>query len=124
MSFLSWMVVIALSILVFSAAVKIGPKYLEYNGVRSMMDNIAMEPEIKQQSATYVYKKLDKYMDINGMADLQRIAQKKRPFKLSLMKKGNNRKRLSVQYEVRVPWVGNLSYLIDFKYAVILGEKE
>jgi len=123
LTLISWMIVAAVGILIMSAGLKIGPSYIEFNSVRSMMNSIASEPGIKTKSSQYVYSKINKYMDINGMYNLTKISGKKKPFKLSLMKKGNNRKRLRVNYEVKIPWLGNISYLLNFKYAVILGEK-
>ncbi|HIO92369.1 MAG TPA: DUF4845 domain-containing protein [Leucothrix mucor] len=122
LTLISWMIVAALGILMMSAVIKVGPSYIEFNSVRSMMDSIAAEPGIKTKSSKYVYGQINKYLNINGLYTLEKMAKKK-PFKLSLMKKGNNRKRLRVNYEVRTPWIGNISYLLDFKYAVILGEK-
>ena len=123
LTFISWLIVAAVGMLILSAALKIGPSYIEFNSVRSMMNSIAAEPGIKTKSSKYVYGQINKYMNINGLYALEKISAKKKPFKLSLMKKGNNRKRLRVNYEVKIPWLGNISYLLDFKYAVILGEK-
>ena len=123
LTLISWMIVAAIGILIMSAGLKIGPSYIEFNSVRSMMNSIAAEPGIKTKSSKYVYSQINKYMDINGLYNLAKISAKKKPFKLSLMKKGNNRKRLRVNYEVKIPWLGNISYLLNFKYAVVLGEK-
>jgi hypothetical protein len=122
-TFITWMIVAAIGILIFSAALKIAPSYIEYNSVRSMMDSIAAEPGIKDKSKRYVYGQVYKYININGMYSLEEAMSKQKVFKVSVLRKGNNRKRLTAHYEVRKHWLGNLSYLIDFKYSVILGEK-
>ena len=123
LTLISWMIVATIGILIMSAGLKIVPSYLEFNSVRSMMNSIAAEPGIKTKSSQYVYGQISKYMNVNSLYNLEKIFAKKKPFKLSLMKRGNNRKRLRVNYEVKVPWLGNISYLLDFKYAVVLGEK-
>jgi hypothetical protein len=87
------------------------------------MDNIAAEPGIKDKSARYIYSQVNKYIDINGMYTLEEAMRKQKIFKVSVLKKGHNRKRLTAHYEVRKHWLGNLSYLIDFKYSVVLGER-
>ncbi len=124
LTLISWIVVAAIGILIMSAGLKIGPAYLEFHSVRSMMNSIAEEPDIKTKSSRYIYSQLNKYMNINGMYTLEKISAKKNPFKVYIMKKGKNKKRLRVKYEVRIPWMGNISYLLDFKYAVTLGERQ
>lgn len=119
---ITWMIIITIGILIFSAVVKIGPSYLEYNTVRSLMDNIAAEPGIKDKNARYVYSQVNKYVNINGMYTLEQAMAKKKVFKVSILKKGNNRKRLTAHYEVQKHWLGNLSYLMEFEYSVVLGE--
>ncbi|HFC92414.1 MAG TPA: DUF4845 domain-containing protein [Leucothrix mucor] len=121
-TFITWMIVAAIGILIFSAGLKVGPSYLEYNAVRSMMDSIAAEPGIKGKNKRYVYAQLNKYININSMYSVEEAMAKQKVFKVSPLRKGNG-KRLTAHYEVRRHWLGNLSYLIDFKYSVILGEK-
>lgn len=120
---ITWMIIATIAILMFSAAIKIGPSYLEHNSVRSMMKSIASEPGIKDKDKRYVYAQVNKYININGMYTLEKAMAKDKVFKVSELREGNRRKRLSVHYEVKKHWLGNLSYLMDFKYSVILGEK-
>ena len=120
---ITWMIIATIAILMFSAAIKIGPSYLEHNSVRSMMKSIASEPGIKDKNKRYVYAQVNKYININGMYTLEKAMAKDKVFKVSELREGNRRKRLSVHYEVKKHWLGNLSYLMDFKYSVILGEK-
>lgn len=122
-TFITWMIIATVAILMFSAAMKIGPSYLEHNAVRSMMKSIAAEPGIKDKSSRYVYAQVNKYININGMYTLEKAMAHTKVFKVSELRKGNRRKRLSAHYEVKKHWLGNLSYLMDFKYSVILGEK-
>lgn len=118
---ISWMVVIALVIVIFSAGVKVAPHYLEFNNVRSMMDSIAAEPGIKNQSNRYITSQVSKYMNINSMYELEKIMRKKSPFKVVRSKK-TAEKTLSVEYETKVKWMANLSFLMDFKHDAVLGK--
>ena len=120
---ITWMVVATVAILMFSAAMKIGPSYLEHNSVRSMMRSIAAEPGINDKSKRYVYAQVDKYININGMYGLEKAMANTKVFKVTELRKGKRRKRLTAHYEVKKHWLGNISYLMDFKYSVILGEK-
>ena len=122
-TFITWMIVATVAILMFSATMKIGPSYLEHSSVRSMMKSIAAEPGIKDKSSRYVYAQVNKYININGMYTLEKAMANTKVFKVSELRKGNRRKRLTAHYEVKKHWLGNLSYLMDFKYSVILGEK-
>jgi hypothetical protein len=114
-TFITWMMVAAIGILIFSAALKVGPSYLEYNSVRSMMNSIAAEPGIKGKSKRYVYGQVNKYININSMYSVEKAMAKQKVFKVSPLRKGNG-KRLTAHYEVRKHWLGNLSYVLDFKY--------
>ncbi|MCK5813416.1 MAG: DUF4845 domain-containing protein [Cocleimonas sp.] len=122
-TFITWMIVAAIGILMFTAVAKIGPSYLEHNTVRSMMKSIAAEPGIKDKSSRYVYSQVNKYININGMYTLEKAMANTKVFKVSELRTGNRRKRLTAHYEVKKHWLGNLSYLMDFEYSVILGEK-
>ena len=122
-TFITWMIVAAIGILMFTAVAKIGPSYLEHNTVRSMMKSIAAEPGIKDKSSRYVYSQVNKYININGMYTIEKAMANTKVFKVSELRTGNRRKRLTAHYEVKKHWLGNLSYLMDFEYSVILGEK-
>ncbi|MCK5896195.1 MAG: DUF4845 domain-containing protein [Cocleimonas sp.] len=121
-TFITWMIIAGIGILIFSAVMKVGPSYLEYNTVRSMMDDIAAEAGIKKKSKRYVYAQLNKYININSMYTLEKIMAKQKVFTVSTLRQGANKKRLTAHYEVRKHWLGNLSYLVEFEYSVILGE--
>ena len=72
-TFITWISIITVVLLIFSALIKIGPSYLEYNSVCSMMDSIAAEPGIKDKSKRYIYGQVRKYMNINGMYTLEKL---------------------------------------------------
>lgn len=122
MTFISWVAVIAVVIIIASALIKLAPHYIEYNSVRSMMNSIAAESGIKKRNSQYVYKKVYKYLNVNGLYNLEKITAEKKPFKISTLKKGKDRKKLSVSYEIIEPWLANIAFKLDFKYAVVLGE--
>ena len=79
-----------------------------------------------------VNKKIERYLNLNNLRSLEESyygskkkgSGKKNPFKITKLKKGNKRKKLSVEYPVVSNWIGNLSFLIDFKHSVVLGEPE
>ncbi len=128
----AWMVGAGLAILIASAVVKVAPYYVEFNSVKGMMKNIAKEPGIQRADARKVYSKVEKYLDLNNLKGLEdsyyaskgKGSKVKKPFKVVKLKKGNNRKALTVDYEVKTSWIKNLNFLIDFKHSVVLGEPD
>jgi len=128
---ISWMIGIAVGILLVSGGLKIGPHYLEYNSVKSFMNNIAAEPGIKTKNNREVMSRVEKYLNINSMDGLSKAyygskapnSNIEKPFKLIKLKKGNKR-QLAVNYKVEAPWLANIAFLMDYEYQVELGEEK
>lgn len=128
----AWMIGAGFGILAASAVVKVAPYYMEFNTVKSLMKNIASEPGIKNADKRQINKKIENYLSLNNLRSLEtsyyssrkKGSGNKNPFKVTKLKKGNKRQKLSVEYPVTTNWVGNLSFLIDFKHSVILGEPD
>ena len=127
---ISWIIVAGLGILAASAVVKVAPYYVEFNSVKGLMKNIASEPGIKNADKRQINSKIEKYLNLNNLKSLEESyyrskGQKqktKSPFTVTKLKKGEKRKKLTVEYPVKSKWIGNLSFLIDFKHSVVLGE--
>lgn len=126
---ISWLIVAGFGIMFASAVIKVAPYYLEHTNVQKFMDTIASGPNANKLSKRQIYSKVEKHLDINNLYGLEQAYYKSRgkskaenPFALKRLKKGNNRQELSVKYQVPIKWVGNLSFLIDFKHAVVMGE--
>ena len=128
----AWMIGAGFGILSASAVIKVAPFYMEFNSVKSLMKNIASEPGIKNADKSQINRKIENYLNLNNLRSLEdsyygsrdKKSGKKNPFKVTKLKKGNKRQKLSVQYPVVTNWVGNLSFLIDFKHSVVLGEPD
>ncbi|MEE9445493.1 MAG: DUF4845 domain-containing protein [Cocleimonas sp.] len=131
-TFITWLVVAGFMILVASAVVKVAPYYIEFNSVKSMMKDIAGESGIKTANKHQINSKVAKYLNVNNLRGLEKVfyASKSRdgktenPFSIVRLKKGDNRKKLTVNYPVETPWISNLSFLIKFEHAVVLGEPD
>lgn len=121
----TWLIGISAAILIISAGLKVGPSYIEYNSVRTLMNNIAVEPGATKANRRELMTKVEKHLDINNLADLEKAyysskGSKDNPFQIVKLKKSNKRE-LTVEYRVEKSWLGNVSFLIDHKYAVELG---
>ena len=126
---ITWMIVAGFGILSASAVIKVAPYYMEFQNVKKMMNSIAASPNVKSANLRQINSKIEKYLDVNSLYSLEKsyYASKRNrtvtnPFTIVRLKKGNNRKKLTVKYDVPQPWIGNLSFLINFKYSVVLGE--
>ena len=126
------MLIAGFGILAASAVVKVAPYYMEFNTVKGMMKSIASEPGIKNADQRLIKSKIEKYMNTNNLRGLEKSyyesnnknSSKKNPFKVTRIKKSNNRKKLSVEYPIVTSWVGNLSFLMIFEHSVVLGEPD
>lgn len=128
---ISWLMVAGFGVLIASAVVKVVPFYVEFNNVKGLMKDIASEPGMKKANMRMVNKKVEKHMTVNSLYALEYAyynskpntkpsLRTKNPFSLKRLKKANKR-ILTVQYDVPQPWIANLSFLISFKHAVVLG---
>lgn len=128
---ITWLIAAGFAVMIASAVVKIVPYYVEFNSVKGLMANIAGEPGMKKANMRQLNAKIEKYLNVNALYAIEqqyynskpgsRVKNKpKNPFSLSRDKKRGKR-ILTVHYKVPQPWIGNLSFLIDFKHAVVLG---
>jgi hypothetical protein len=134
---ITWLVVAAFLGVTASAVIKVAPYYIEFNSVKSMMKNIAGSPQMKSANMRQINSKIEKHLTVNSLYALEkayysskssptdnRAAKTKNPFKITKLKKGKNRRKLTAEYDVPVSWIGNLSFLIKFKHSVVLGEPD
>ena len=131
---ITWLVVAGFGILIASAVVKVAPYYVEFSSVQSMMKNIAASPKAKKGNRRQINKLIEGYLNVNNLYALEqayilsksksRETKIKNPFTITKLKKGNNRRALTVNYDVPQPWIGNLNFLIKFNHSVVLGEPD
>ena len=127
---LSWLLAAGVGILLASAFIKVAPYYVEFNSVKGLMKSIASEPGIKKADTRVIYSKVEKYLNLNNLRTLEdsyygsrdKSKRIKNPFSITKLKKGNNKKVLTVTYDVPENWFYNLNFLIKFKHSVLLGE--
>ena len=112
LSFLSWVSVLSVVILSFVTGIKVVPVYVEVYGVQSLMKKIAADTSIRAMNTQALQRKLDDYLNINGMYAIQR-----EHFSVQAMPENKNAKALMVDYEVRKPWLGNIDFLMTFHHA-------
>ena len=116
-SFITWVAGIGVVILLFITFVKLVPLYLEYYAVRSMVEKIAMEPGIASANTQQLRRKVDDYLNVNGLYTLTASA-----FSVEQVAGKSNVRALAVNYEVRKHWIANIDFLTTFNYSVELGK--
>jgi len=129
---ITWLIVAGFAMLAASAVVKVAPYYVEFNSVKSMMENIAGSPGAKKANLRQIYRLVENHLNVNGLYALERAyvlsksksreKRTKNPFTIMKLRKGKNRRVLTVNYDVPQPWIGNLGFLIKFNHSVVLGE--
>lgn len=124
-TFVTWLIVAGFGLMVASAVIKVAPYYVEHYNVQKFMNTIAAEPNARKMGKRQIFSKVEKHLDINSLYGLEKAyyagkGKSSNPFTFKKTKKGGN--KLSVKYQVPVKWIGNLSFLIDFKHSVVMGE--
>lgn len=85
---------------------KLAPVYLEYFNVASSVNSLKNEPDLGQKSKEEVYELLRRRFEIN---DVKRV--KKDNVKIS---RAGPVTTIAVNYEVRIPLLGNVDFLVTF----------
>jgi len=112
LTMISWVVIIAYLAVQGILGLRIIPVYLNYNTVKSVMDKLATDPEVKGIGAKKLSKLFRKRLKINNLYDL---SKDKNAFKF---KKIENGYHLTAKYEERGPIWGNLNFVANFEYEV------
>lgn len=114
-SFLGFVVVLAVAGFFAFLGMKIFPAYSEYYNVVSAMEQIAREPGSARWSPAEILTSLEKRMYINYV-DEKNV--NKRSFQIKRAGVGYT---LSVKYERREPLLYNLDYVAKFERTVQVG---
>ena len=115
-SFITWVAGLGLVILLFITLVKLAPLYVEYYAVRTMVNDIASDPNSAITNNQQLRRKVNDYLNINSLnmgADnfmLVPVEGKARTY------------AIAVNYEVRKHWIANIDFLTLFSYSVELNK--
>lgn len=108
MTFLGFVIVAVIAISLILAGVKIVPAYIEFSGVKKIINNIGSKPEFDSMSKQEIMEAFDK----NASTGYVTVVNSK---DLIFSKDPSGKNIVSVQYEVVTPLAFNLSALMDFK---------
>jgi len=106
MTLISWMVVFAIAGILAVAGLKLFPVYMDHLGVKSSMDSLASDQALRGAGPTELREALMRRLDVN---DVKRVKRED----VTIQRDGSIY-RVNVAYEVVVPFVSNVSFLVSF----------
>ena len=92
------------------SVIRLAPSYLEYFSVASTLDSLAREPAITRKTKTDIRVLIIRRFGINNIKSISArdVRMEKRDGKLVL----------SVDYEIRTPWIANIDLIARFDKVV------
>ncbi|MEZ5476067.1 MAG: DUF4845 domain-containing protein [Thiolinea sp.] len=102
-------------IFAFVTLVKLAPVYMEFYAVKSMVEDIVLDPAISANSTQSLRGKIADYLNVNGLYTIEPGY-----FSVVTLPEKKNVKALQVEYEVRKPWLANIDFLMTFKHVAEL----
>jgi hypothetical protein len=98
---------------ILTILVKLGPPYMSFWTLKSLMDDVAEAPESVQGGRSAILKQLNSQLNINNMDELQ-------PKEFTLVKSGDEAYNLKVAYERRQHLFANVDVVLTFSHAVVV----
>jgi Domain of unknown function (DUF4845) len=89
---------------------KLAPPYIEYYGVQDSINSLTKELEIRDKSKDDVLKLLRKRLEVNDVTSVK-------PQDI-LIKKSGKVLTVQIDYEVRIPLLGNIDLALSFHPAI------
>lgn len=106
MTLISWVVVFAIAGVIAVTGLKLFPVYMEHLSVNSSMDSLVSDQGLRGAGPGELREALVRRLDIN---DVKRVKRED----ITIQRDGNIY-RVNVAYEVVVPFVYNISFLVSF----------
>ena len=107
MSLLGWLLTATLVVVRGTAAIRIIPAFLEYNTVRTVINNALSDSQLALQSEREIREGIRRRFDVNNVNGVSAN-------EIKIVKDGR-RVHVSVDYEVREPLLGNVDVVMSFK---------
>ncbi len=107
---IGWIVVIAIFGSIILTGFKILPMYIEYYQIRSTMDNMASSEEVDARSKKSIWSYLNRQFLVNQITGIKRENMK--------VVRENDITKVTLDYEVRKPYIGPLFIGGHFTYTV------
>ncbi|ABA58912.1 DUF4845 domain-containing protein [Nitrosococcus oceani] len=106
MSFLGWILVLALLALVGLGIMRLFPLYMEYFSVKTSLESLVNQPDLHAMGKTNIRNALLRRLDINDVAHVSKE-------NIEIIKTRRT-VTVAVDYEVRTPFLGNIDLMAHF----------
>lgn len=115
LTLISWMVILVLVGILAMTVIRLFPVYMEHLGVTSSMDSLKSDPDLQGAGVSEIRNGLMRRLDIN---DVKRVNADN----VNITREGTMY-RVNVAYEVVVPFIYNVSFLVSFDDTVEIGAR-
>ena len=106
LTFISWLIVLAIGGFFVLLTMKLVPIYLENQSVKSVVKSLNNDPLVRNTDAHGVRKLINKRLKINSVYDF--------PQENIKIKKSQNRMTVDITYDRIEPIVANISVMVSF----------
>lgn len=114
MTAIGWLIVIALVATQAMMALRIIPIYINDGSIKSVLEALPNDPEVRGKPARDVRYFIDRRLQINGITDFERD---KKAFKF---RKTTSGLEVKLHYEKRGPIFSNLEFVATFDHSVVI----
>lgn len=115
MTAIGWIIVLGLIGFFVLLALRLTPGYLEYFSVASAIESLQNEPEVGSKSIAEIRSILDKRFSVNDVKSVSGRDVK--------IENQSGRLRVWVEYEKRVPVLGNIDAVSTFRKEVEVARR-
>lgn len=106
LTFISWLIILAIGGFFVLLTLKLVPIYLENQSVKSVVQSLNQDPLVRKQTAHGVRKIIQKRLKINSVYDF--------PKEYIKIKKSKNKLIVDITYDRIEPIVANVSVMVSF----------
>ncbi len=115
MTLLSFLVVVAITIVLGTLALRLLPAYLNHYKVKSSLEALKVQPEWTSRSRDDIISSLQKHWDVDSVGDVNSRD-------VTITREGRNT-RVRVAYDVTQPFFRNIDFVIHFDEAIEAAER-
>jgi hypothetical protein len=106
---------LALAVFFLTIGMKLGPHYMDYLQIRSLMQSLNEDPSLVKRGKRGLRRAIDDRLNVNYIYTV-----KTKDFKIDQTNEGY---RVSVKYKIQEPLFANVDVLLSFDHQVQVGKK-
>jgi hypothetical protein len=110
MTFISWLVILAVFGFFILVGLKVTPVYLENFAIKKSLESLQNEPLLGRKTVREIRKLLMRRLDLNSIYDMTKDEV--------IIKRQGSITKITIKYEERRPIVGNMSIVMTFEDSI------